>query len=41
MSPRKNLLLFTVALTVLASVFLLYTRPDFMLQMANQVWTCF
>jgi hypothetical protein len=27
--------------TVLALVFGLYSRPDFMLQMANQLWSCF
>jgi hypothetical protein len=41
MSWRKNLLLVPVATVVLAGVFLLYTQPDFMLQMANQVWACF
>ncbi len=29
------------ALLALLGVFLLYTRPDFMLQMANQLWACF
>jgi len=31
------------ALVVIASlaVFMLYTRPDFMLTLANQVWACF
>jgi uncharacterized protein involved in exopolysaccharide biosynthesis len=41
MSWRKNLLLVVVATVVLAGVFLLYTQPDFMVQMANQVWACF
>jgi hypothetical protein len=41
MSRRKNLLLVVVATVVLAGVFLLYTQPDFMVQMANQVWACF
>jgi hypothetical protein len=41
MSWRKNLLLAVVATVVLAGVFLLYTQPDFMVQMANQVWACF
>jgi hypothetical protein len=41
MSWRKNLLLAAVATVVLAGVFLLYTQPDFMLQMANQMWACF
>jgi hypothetical protein len=41
MSWRKNLLLAAVATVVLAGVFLLYTQPDFMVQMANQMWACF
>ncbi len=31
----------TLAAAVLALVFALYARPDFMLQMANQLWSCF
>jgi hypothetical protein len=34
-------LLAMLALGVLSGVFLLYTRPDFMVQMANQLWACF
>ncbi len=30
-----------LAAAVLALVFGLYARPDFMLQMANQLWSCF
>ena len=41
MSWRKNLLLVVVATVVLAGVFLLYTQPDFMVQLANQVWACY
>jgi hypothetical protein len=26
---------------VLAGVFHLYTQPDFLFQMANQLWACF
>lgn len=26
---------------VLATVFMLYTRPDFLVQMVNQLWACF
>ena len=34
--------LFTaVALALLAGAFFLYTRPDFMVQMVNQLWPCF
>ena len=25
----------------LAGVFLLYTRPDFLVQLSNQIWACF
>ncbi len=41
MSLRRNFLLFAVALLVLAVVFLMYTQPDFIVQMANQMWACF
>jgi hypothetical protein len=41
MSWRKNVLLGAVATVVLAGVFLLYIQPDFMVQMANQMWACF
>jgi len=30
-----------VVLVVLLAVFMLYTRPDFLVQMANQIWACF
>jgi hypothetical protein len=29
------------ALVVLGLVFAMYTRPDFMFNLANQVWGCF
>jgi len=29
------------ALAALLGVFALYTRPDFLLTLANQVWACF
>ena len=29
------------ALAALLGVFALYTRPDFLLTLANQVWVCF
>jgi hypothetical protein len=37
--PRT--LLWTLALALLAAVFLLYTRPDFLVQLSNQLWACF
>ncbi len=30
-----------LALAVLLAVFSLYTRPDFLLTLANQLWSCF
>ncbi len=30
-----------VAAGVLGGVFLLYTRPDFLVQLTNQLWACF
>ena len=30
-----------LALAALAGVFVMYTRAEFMVQMANQVWACF
>ena len=29
------------ALAALAGVFMLYTRPEFLVDMANQLWACF
>ena len=37
----RRLTLYTLAITALLAVFALYTRPDFLLTLANQVWTCF
>jgi hypothetical protein len=37
----RRLLWCTLALTALGGVFLMYTRPDFMVDMANQLWSCF
>ena len=37
--PRR--LLYLMALAALAGVFLLYTRPDFLVQLSNQIWACF
>ena len=41
MNLRLRLLTAVLAMGVLAAVFLLYTQPDFMVQMANQLWSCF
>lgn len=37
--PRR--LLWPLAALVLLLVFAMYTQPEFMMQMANQVWACF
>ena len=34
-------LVFGAVLCALLAVFSLYTRPDFMLTLASQVWSCF
>ncbi len=40
--PRlARALAWTGVLLVLAAVFAAYTRPDFMLNLANQLWSCF
>jgi|PersoiStandDraft_1058852.scaffolds.fasta_scaffold72257_2 hypothetical protein len=42
MKPGSSRMLwYGAALLVLALVFMLYTRADFMLNIANQVWGCF
>jgi hypothetical protein len=37
----RRLLAWSVALVVLLAVFALYTRPDFLLTLADQLWACF
>lgn len=37
--PRR--LLWPLVALVLLLVFAMYTQPEFMMQMANQVWGCF
>jgi hypothetical protein len=34
-------LVYGAVLCALLAVFTLYTRPDFMLTLANEVWSCF
>jgi hypothetical protein len=38
---HRKLLAWGAALLVLLGVFLLYTRPDFLLTLADQLWACF
>lgn len=42
--PRQRLMRITawlVASAALLGVFALYTQPDFLVVLANQVWACF
>ena len=46
MSPTKRLWLmrlaaYATALAVLLAVFAAYTRPDFLVTLADQLWSCF
>jgi hypothetical protein len=41
LSRTLPLIFGALAFVVLAWVFMLYAQPDFMFQMANQVWGCF
>jgi hypothetical protein len=41
MRRKRSLTLRVLALAALAGVFALYTRPDFVLQLSNQIWACF
>ena len=36
-----KILLYSAAVCTLLAVFALYTRPDFLVTLANQVWGCF
>ncbi len=37
----RKLVLWTAAIAASLAVFSLYTRPDFLFTMANQLWACF
>jgi len=37
----QKTVLWSVAILASLGVFSLYTRPDFLLTLANQVWACF
>ena len=41
MQPKRHITWLLLALAVLAGVFALYTRPEFLLQLSNQIWACF
>ena len=37
----KTIGLWTLAIIASLGVFALYTRPDFLVTLANQIWACF
>lgn len=41
MKQGYKALLYAGALILLLAVFSLYTRPDFLLKLADQIWACF
>jgi hypothetical protein len=41
MAPRYKLLAYAMALAALFGVFALYTRPEFLMDLADQLWSCF
>lgn len=41
MKRSYKILFYAAAIGVLVAVFALYTRPDFLVTLANQVWACF
>jgi hypothetical protein len=41
MQRKRIITLVLLALTALAGVFFLYTRPEFVLQLSDQIWACF
>ena len=41
MKPSMRWLTGALVVAVLVGVFALYTQPDFLVQMANQLWACF
>lgn len=41
MRQGYRFLLYAAAMGVLLAIFMLYTRADFMVNIANQVWACF
>ena len=41
MSPPRTGVYYALAVVCMALVFSMYTQPDFMVTLANQVWACF
>ena len=41
MARRYKLLAYATAIAALLGVFALYTRPEFLMNLADQLWSCF
>jgi hypothetical protein len=41
MRTSQKLIFYVGAMAVLLAVFWLYSRPDFLVTLANQIWACF
>ena len=41
MTPARKFLAYAAALAALAAVFALYTRPGFLVDLADRLWSCF
>jgi hypothetical protein len=41
MKRRQTFALGALAVVAMSLVFMLYIRPDFMVQLSNQIWACF
>jgi hypothetical protein len=41
MKRGRQFLVLAGVVSVLLAVFALYTRPDFLVMLANQLWACF
>ena len=41
MKNTRSVLWYALTLLALGLVFLMYTRPEFMMDVANQIWACF
>jgi hypothetical protein len=37
----RKLALYALAISATVGVFALYTRPDFLMTLADQIWACF
>lgn len=40
-APARKVLAYAAAVAVLLGVFALYTRPELMITLSDQIWACF